>query len=141
MPTIGITVEGVGDLQALLMGLDEDVRGDVVQDGLVRGAEIVAADAAARAPRITGALAASIHAQKRDVEPGESVAAGVVGAWYWRFPEFGVVPHELGRKRGNAFHPGQPAHPFIRPALDENEERVVTEVADAIRGALEARAR
>ena len=97
MPAIGVSVQGVDNLLELLKGLDEDVRGEVVQDGLLAGAQIVAADAAARAPRETGALAKSIRAEKRDVEPGESVAVGIKAAWYWRFPEFGTAPHELRR--------------------------------------------
>ena len=141
MPAIGVSVQGVDNLLELLKGLDEDVRGEVVQDGLLAGAQIVAADAAARAPRETGALAESIRAEKRDVEPGESVAVGIKAAWYWRFPEFGVKPHELGRKRGYKVHMGHGAQPFARPAVDENVERVLEATADAIRGALEARAR
>ncbi len=64
-------------------------------------ADEIAADAAGRAPRKTGTLAASIEAV-----PDPNVPDGykVVMEWYGIFPEFGT-------KR-------QPAQPFMRPAAD-----------------------
>ena len=146
MSAPALVVEGVDDLLEILKGLDEDMRGEVVQEGMLRGAEIVAAEAAARAPHgESGELAASIRAEKREqsffkLDPGDSTAVGVRAAWYWRFPEFGVAPHEIG-KGWTGWHPGMPATPFARPALDENADRVLSEVADAIRSAAEARTR
>jgi HK97 gp10 family phage protein len=71
--------------------------------------------------------------------------------WYYKFFETGVGRHDIGPKNSSVLrfidegelvftrlvdHPGMPAQPFLRPALDENVSRVVEAVAREIRKAL-----
>lgn len=72
--------------------------------------------------------------------------------WYYRFFETGVGPHDIDPKNSSVLrfidqgeliftrlvgdHPGMPAQPFLRPALDENVNQAVEAVAREIRKAL-----
>jgi HK97 gp10 family phage protein len=72
-----------------------------VQEAQERLAEAVVEGAQARAPRDTGAGAASIHAE-RDAEGHERVS--------WDPAHDYMMFHELGTEK-------MPAHPFLRPAV------------------------
>jgi len=80
------------------------------------GAEIIRVDASARAPKKTGFL--SKHIDKRVSERKTGQVTVDVGptkkAWYGLFPELGTKHF--------------PASPYLRPAIDENQDRVVAAV-------------
>lgn len=112
------------------------------------GAQPIAADADGRAP--------ATHAKKRIVvrvsSPQKDTMAARIKfskrAWYLRFREQGVTAHEIkgsplvfdGRNglvvsRG-VNHPGQAAHPMLRPALASKSDAAVTTMGEAFRKAV-----
>jgi len=83
---------------------------------LEAGANVVKADAKLRAPVDTGQLRASIQHQVN--EDSADIGTNVTYAEYL----------EYGTSR-------QRAQPFLRPALDENEQQIRNVVAEILRGA------
>lgn len=53
---------------------------------------------------------------------GENIA-GDKDPWYWFFQEFGTVHHD--------------AHPFLRPALENNQQELIAAFREAFKGRLE----
>lgn len=104
-----VTILGLPQLQAKLLALPIVVR-RAAEQGRARGLSRVATSAAAQAPRLTGALASSIQAS------GEAVAVSVP---YARFQEFGTSKMS--------------ANPFLGPALEQEQEAAVDDIAEAIR--------
>lgn len=94
------------------------------------GAKIVAADAKAKVPRDTGALRQSIRVRaiKRSrVKVGSRVVTGEGffkgDTYYGGFVEYGT--HKMK------------AQPFLRPAADENRERVIREFGKFLRASIQ----
>ena len=81
---------------------------EAIKPGLEKGAEIVRVDASDRAPRRRGKLAADIVKSK--VEKNEIKVGPGKDVWYGKFPE-------LGTSRMSA-------RPYLRPALDENKDKI-----------------
>ena len=95
-----------------------------VQAATHDGAELVAEDARARVPKVTGRLERAIHVE--DIPDGAAVVAGDSEAWYGHLVEHGHTAQD-----GSSVAP----HPFLVPALEENRVTVEEEVAKAIRKA------
>lgn len=78
---------------------------------------------------------------------GRDIPANVLAYWI----ETGVKPHDLNAKskrsrdkKGageNNFHPGFTARPFIRPALLNNEDRVINETRSTLKKQIERAAK
>lgn len=83
-----------------------------------RGAEAIAATAAAQAPERTGDLKRSIKA--RDGDKGY----GIYAAWYWFYAEFGTS--------GPGEHHESP-RPYMIPAVEAGREALDAEVEAALR--------
>jgi HK97 gp10 family phage protein len=103
--------------------------GDAVGDAIARGLETMAADARAnvaalRDPGRSGPslLAASIVTEMDADGRGGVVRAGGGSAPYAAFVEFGTQR--------------TPAQPFLGPALAANEQRIRTQIAAVLNGAL-----
>lgn len=137
-----VTVEFKGgkQLEEALRALPEAMRGEVLQQSLVAGADPVRADAATRArlrrgPRRrpeTVALADSIKiflGEKDDVHAIVDVGS--------RKPTAHLV--ELGHREvvGDQTIGEVPAYPFLRPAFDENKEEVLKRIGDVMRKEIE----
>jgi len=137
----------------LLRRADAELRADILADALLAGGRIVAAEAAVKAPKRTGRLAAALDAEisvREDTvaEVDIGFVAGTNVAFIGRFQEFGVAPHELAtgrrvarlaeRGRSPGFHPGHPAQPFLTPALEERAEDVQRELREDIRRRVDA---
>ena len=106
-----------------------------MENALQRCCAIVEADAKTKAPKDTGALRNSI---KSKVESSSGEMAGIVYTplEYAPYVEFGtgLFAENGGRAdswkyqddKGN-WHKtnGQKPHPFLRPALDENKDKII----------------
>lgn len=102
--------------------------GDVVSIPLMAGAQIVANGAREKAPVLTGTLRRSIRAEA----VGGSVLVGTELP-YARRIEFGFNGTD---SRGRTYH--QAPRPYLRPALDENKDRVTAAIAAAAKDLLKA---
>lgn len=127
---------------------------DATPEGLFAGGQMLIDAAASRAPHGDGDLANSgyvateekstyksskIHNKQPKVPKGGAVAG--FAAFYAGMVEFGTKPHKIGKPgqllrmpdgrivRGPIQHPGTPAKPFFRPALDELKAQVGNEIA------------
>lgn len=127
-------------------------------DALFAAGEKLIAAAAARAPRASGFLAESgyvasetrstYRASKRHRKAIKPSSGGVIAgfaainaAWV----EYGTRPHTIGKdgrilrlrdgtfRRGPFRHPGTPARPFLRPALDELKGDMSITIAERVR--------
>lgn len=119
-------IEILGD-EELLRNLQAlgDEAGEVLEDATLAGAGVVAEIAEQKAPRRTDFLAEHIVVEIVEAE-SDLVVAGVgptKEAFWGIFQELGT-PHHA-------------AQPFLRPALDENEETVAREIGEAAWKALE----
>ena len=117
----------------------------MVLDKAVRAAaELVRAAAVPNAP------GPSISTEKSD-ESGATSVTYDVGPdrehWYYRFAETGTQAHQVTPGEARALriddrfvarvrHPGTAARPFLRPAIDENEQRAADAAGAVIRDAL-----
>jgi HK97 gp10 family phage protein len=145
-----VKLEGGDALLKALREADGNVR--KAQRGAIRaGGELIKAEAQRLAP-------ASRRA-KRVVLQVSSPRKGVVEArvkpskraWYLKFFETGVGQHEIpsagkrlvfeGREglvvTNTVVHPGMPARPFLRPAIDGQHDAAVAAVGESLRQALE----
>lgn len=128
MSVATIEVEISPGLQAKLRAIAAAFGGDVGNVALMAGAQIVVNSAREKAPVLTGTLRRSIRA--------EAVTGGVVVGTelpYARRIEFGFNGAD---SRGRTYH--QQPRPYLRPALDENKDRVMAAVAAAAKDLLKA---
>ena len=102
-----IKVEGGEELAENLRRLGIKME-EAIKPGLEKGGEIVRVDGSNRAPRRRGKLAADIVKSK--VEKNEIKVGPGKDVWYGKFPE-------LGTSRMSA-------RPYLRPALDENKDKI-----------------
>jgi HK97 gp10 family phage protein len=107
-----VTILGLPQLQAKLLALPMLVH-RAAEQGRARGLSRIASSAAAQAPRRTGAMASSIKTS------GEAVTVSVP---YARFQEFGTSR--------------MAANPFLGPALEQEQESAVDDIAEAVRVSL-----
>ena len=130
---VRVQVEGVKELLKELERLDTDVT-KVKKKALESGAEVIRDAANSRAP---GPNVAHGYTRKKGMGGIEQARQGAIFIgpddehWYYRFFEFGAGAHDVGAASqiltpyGEEFvtgavpHPGMPAKPFLRPALDE----------------------
>lgn len=152
MVKLHIEVEGVDKVIAAAKKKGKDARAALLP-GLEAGAELIKAAAAANAPRRSGALSESmIHEVITKESTKDSIVMGVGPhrrVWYARFVEYGTSAHDVAPVKADALvvaantyrdqasHPGTVANPFLRPALDENEEAAQKAIAKVMKAALE----
>lgn len=143
-----VTIEGMDELIADLRALGANVA-RVLEDATRAGAMVIesAADAAAPGPYI------EIETQKKTSSFCEVAIGPDKDHWFYRFFESGVQPHEISASTAGALvfegssglvvtaqvsHTGMAARPFLRPAVDENESRVVDAAGDVLSRAIDA---
>jgi len=124
---VEITMVGMREFEAQLKRLGTAASKKARVAALTAGAKIVQADAARRAvrsarPRKIGHLADSIIVKTTINKAGETQVLVGPDAKHW----YGAFVEHVTR--------GMPARPFLRPALDENQQAV----QDAIREELRA---
>lgn len=109
---MNITIEDLG-VEDMLDELAEDIR-DGLERGIALGGELVKGSARAKAPVDTGQLRSSISSQAS----GFNCLVGTN-------VEYGIY-QELGTYK-------MPPHPFLVPALEENENEIVNIIKDSIK--------
>lgn len=138
-----IRVEGLNELMKKLQQTRSDSN-TVVERGLLRAGNKIRNKAVLLCPVDTGELRNSIQVEKT---APLTVAVGT-NKEYAPYVEFGTgtqgdpaVPHTTKeywryQDENGEWHTshGQPAQPFLRPAIDEEE--IVSTVADEVKGAL-----
>jgi HK97 gp10 family phage protein len=140
---LSVAVTGGAEIVRKLERLSENTRGEVLENAVVTGALLVVNAAKEKAPVLTGNLRRSIHVgghgdlselsasatgtdiggNKRDAHSAEVLVGTNV--------EYAAA-QEYGTSRG------VPAHPYLRPAFDENKDKVADEIKAAVRTQLEA---
>jgi len=98
---------------------------DKLEPAATAGALLVRDDAVIKAPYKTGNLKRSIHTET--IEKSDTRVVVMVGTDV----EY-AAPQEFGTSTG------VPAHPYLRPSLDENKEKVPKEIKEALAEALRA---
>ena len=144
--TVVIKLVGEDELYRALMRLGQAARGGI-EPALREGAEVIRAEAESQAP--------GPHIEISDIEIAGNAAKIKIGPdkdhWYYQFFELGAQPHEIhpryktgkkalrfpgedGEKLAWAVrHPGIPAKPFLRPAVDSKGQEAVEEARRALR--------
>ncbi len=142
-------VTGLKELNRALSKLPGRIHNNIMTAAVRAGANIVKEEAAR-----------NLDGKKKDIVVAKSRAPkGTTlfkigpssGKWYLKFKETGTKPHVIKSKKkaladGTEFfglvvdHPGQPAAPFLRPALDENVPKIVEAMAKKTRERLEKEA-
>ena len=135
--------------QLLALAKEFDESGEIVEKALFAAANVVLDDAKSRAPVKTGRLRDSGYAttvrfnnyipdpkRLRKIKPRPGTAVVAFSSRKAHLLEYGTGPHVIKPKRGKmlkigenfvpiAHHPGSRAHPFLRPALDENQGEII----------------
>jgi HK97 gp10 family phage protein len=154
----GVEIKGLDELRRKLKDMGQALAGQVMTDILKAAADPVLNDAIAKCPTDTGTLRSSI---KLNISPPAKTGAKVAvvagegfflgETFYGGFVEYG---HFTGKRKGRkgvdadkyrnkqiaAGRKWVAAKPFMRPAADENKDRVLNiiqqEVTAAIEGAV-----
>lgn len=138
--SVKVEIRGDDELKRKLEMLGAKARA-VLLDAARAGAEEIEREATRLAPE------PHIHVGGEKVDGGAAEVS--IGPdddhWYYRFFEFGATQHEI---KGNPLvfegenrlivtrrvnHPGMPARPFLRPALDTRKEASVKRVGETFR--------
>lgn len=149
MAKVTVHLEGEEELKAALEALARAARGAILERAANDGAEVIRAGAARRAPGpyIEKAVAQQAdYAVEVEIGPDED-------HWYYGFAETGAAGHAIGPKNRKALafegrggevvrfgveHPGRPAEPFLRPAIDEDGPEAVEATGATLRRGIEA---
>lgn len=135
---VDISVFGNKELEKALHKLPTAVQRKLTKESLKRGADIVLQAAKTRVHRLTGLLANTIFVKKMKshggtfgwvvMTPTREMLAGTKAQ-----TAKGYYPQHLeyGSKH-------QPPYPYMRPAADENLERVLAEIEAGLAAELEA---
>lgn len=104
----------------------ENAMSDRLEAAARAGALLVQNDAKIRAPKKTRTLARSIHMETAKKTADEVEVLVGTNVAYARRIELGFVgPDKLGRVYN------QPAQPYLRPALYENQNKIMREMREA----------
>lgn len=134
-----VKIDGIQELLRNCREVDQAVR-DVLGEAVKAGADIVRDEARRRAPYKTGALHRGI---KSEITWDKNKSKAFAGAGMDREMNDIFVKHTKDGKR--YYYPASieygtpyaPAHPFLRPALDNNKARVKQVVGDKVKAAIE----
>lgn len=138
--------KGGKELQEALNQLPAKIERNVMRSALRQGANVIRNQARQNVPVDDGDLKKSIKVSTR-ARGGKATAtlrAGDEKAFYAHFIEYGVKPHGVkkgadlsrGKLQDGKKHPGFPAKPFMRNALDDKSDEAIAAVAAQIRKVL-----
>ena len=147
--TVGIA--GAAEMERLLKLLPEKVAERVTKNALRAGARVIRNEAKARSaddPELSGAVVVRSPTQRERRKGAALVVVGIEQPVSRRahLREFGTGPHTIRTKRkgvladketGAVFgtevqHPGTPAEPFLRPAVDEGGKRAIDAIGKSM---------
>lgn len=127
---VRMKVEGGDKIARRLQMLAEETAREHIREAALIGAEVIRAEAEAKAPRKTGTLAGDI--QKELTKQTKSRIEIKIGpgkkGWYGRLVEDG---HALVRNKKVIGH--APPHPFLRPAFDEKADEAQNAVTEDLK--------
>lgn len=130
---------GLGDFKKQLQSLSDAASGDALEAASTAGLLLIQNDAKQKAPVLTGTLRRSIHIetlQKRRNFVEQAVGTDVV---YAAIQEFGgVIQHSNLWGQGIEATITIPPHPYLRPAWDENIDKALGVVGEALADVLKA---
>lgn len=141
---------GEDDLRQALKDLQEEAK-KALQEAVQAGAQVVMDEANRNAP--------GPHVISKVSKRGKEYAEVEIGPdkehWYYQFFETGATAHEIPKKKsagllhftgsggdevftGGVDHPGMPAKPFLRPAIDEHGDEARERAGVVLREVIEA---
>lgn len=140
------SIEGTKEMGAAFQRLGTAVRG-VLVEAVEAGGEVIRGDAEARAGDTIGMRVSRRTEALTEVEIGPPKEK-----WYMRFWETGAQSHEItgaplafgpglpepGVVTGRVDHPGMPARPFMRPAVDNQAEAARLVLGETLLRVIEA---
>lgn len=127
--------------------LDATTSTRVLSTAARAGGLIIETSAKQKVPRITSTLMRSIHTEVTSASQNSAVAVVGTDVEYGPHVEFGTRARVIRPRNARALrfkiggrvvfakfvrHPGTRAKPFLRPAFDENKDKVHREVVDVI---------
>lgn len=135
--TFTVKFEGADELKKQFQYLVKSVHPDQVEPVLMNGARKLAKAIRNKAPRgPTGNLKKAVKAKKLDrwgFQPAPAIAAmDWKTAPHTYLVEYGHALVRAGKVVGHV-----PPHPFFRPAVDENHDRILAEVTGEIKKMVE----
>lgn len=141
-----VRVRNLDRLDRKLAALSRLAQGDVLEQALHAGAQEIRNAAQDKAPYLTGTLRRSIHSETTEKSGTRVVVQVGTDLEYAAMQEFGgeIVPKnakrlvfEVDGKKVFAKKVAIPAHPYLRPAFDEQKSQAVRQfrlaVADQVR--------
>jgi len=144
-----VKLEGGDELIAELARMGVNVKKSL--RGAIRaGAKLVQAEADARAPSSRAGKKAALQVSSPKRDQVEARVKPTRKRWYLRFFETGTAPHEIAGRPLLAFegeggrfvrarrikHPGMPARPWLRPALEAQSDAAVAAIGESLRAAV-----
>jgi HK97 gp10 family phage protein len=133
---VKMRITGVAELMKKLRSIDEKVKKVALQKGIGAAAKIIKDSAKARVRRRSGQLAKSLGSKVKTFR-NTGIVVGVIG------PRKGfkimidgkpVDPVRYAHLVENGTRRSA-AHPFLRPAVEENKDGVFGAIADAVKDA------
>lgn len=124
---------GLGEFKSQLKRISGSVRGAVLANAGVAGLQVVVNAAIPKAPKRTGTLRRSIHTEILEQSDNSAEIAVGTDLVYGPIQEFGGVVHQTNAwGKGIVQNVTIPPHPYLRPAWDENIDKVITEIKAAL---------
>lgn len=145
-----VTIIGVKEFAEQLARIGGAAAGQALVGAVTAGALIVQNAAKEKAPFRSGTLRRSIRTEPAEVSATHAAVVIGTGEVYAAVQEFGavIVPvraralrFEDPPKSGHIVFAQRvhvPAHPYLRPAMDENIGNVAIEIGEALRRLIEA---
>ncbi len=87
----------------------------------------------------SGTMKRSVHVETPSRKGGGifvQIGTNIVNPPYPAYHEFGSGPYLIPNAFGRGItvqHPGYPARPWLRPALDDNQSKAVKEISDSLK--------
>lgn len=118
-----VTIKGLNNLTRKFHKLQKAAQGRILENAVTAGCLPIQNAAVVKAPVETGTLRRSIHTEI--ISSSESSVRASVGTdvEYAPYQEFGTVHI--------------PAHPYLRPAFDEQKNNAKNEIAAALKAQIE----
>lgn len=135
--SITVKLEGAEELKKQFQALAKSVHPDKVEPVLMKGARKLVKAIRDKAPRgPTGNLKKSIRAKKLE-RIGFNPASAIAAVDRKRAPHASLVEYGHALVRNGKVIGHVPPHPFFRPAVDENHDRILAEVTGEIKKMVE----
>lgn len=124
---VTMTLEGGAELDRVLRAIDAVAAGDDLEDAVLAGAAPILEQATGAIHSLSGELVSHMIAETVEKDRNHvDVVVGALGAPHAHLVEYGHQLVKGGPLDGDGKVVGHvPAHPFLRPAYDEQQENAV----------------